>query len=197
MSKVITFSRVFPSYHPRKGQPTYFVEKLWRSLGVNENNLYKFLPFIEAYNEITSDDISNLVKYEDLQSKHHTIRAINPKSKKPRIWKAGDWFTPKVWGDDINPKSGRKGPYHSKQIQFAPDIQIKKVWDIDIEGSDWFVNGKRETPIIGSGFNSELLAANDGLSGDDLFHWFVDSPDFKKNKAFSGQIICWNENIEY
>jgi len=28
MSKVITFSRVFPKYHPKAGQPTYFVEKI-------------------------------------------------------------------------------------------------------------------------------------------------------------------------
>ena len=28
MSKVITFSRYFPSYHPRKGEPTFFVEKI-------------------------------------------------------------------------------------------------------------------------------------------------------------------------
>jgi hypothetical protein len=23
---------VFPAYHPRKGEPTYFVEKIWRSM---------------------------------------------------------------------------------------------------------------------------------------------------------------------
>jgi hypothetical protein len=30
--KVITFSRTYPSYHPKAGQPTYFVEKVWSSL---------------------------------------------------------------------------------------------------------------------------------------------------------------------
>ena len=34
MSRVMTFSRVFPSYHPRKGDPTYFVEAI-----LNANNL--------------------------------------------------------------------------------------------------------------------------------------------------------------
>jgi hypothetical protein len=32
MAKVITFSRFFPAYHPRKGEPTYFVEKIWAHL---------------------------------------------------------------------------------------------------------------------------------------------------------------------
>lgn len=32
MAKVITFSRQFPSYHPKAGQPTYFVEKVLRSV---------------------------------------------------------------------------------------------------------------------------------------------------------------------
>jgi hypothetical protein len=32
MSRVITFSRVFPSYHPRKGEATFFVESVLKSL---------------------------------------------------------------------------------------------------------------------------------------------------------------------
>ena len=36
MSKVIIFSRVFPAYHQKVGQPTYFVEKLWQSILDNE-----------------------------------------------------------------------------------------------------------------------------------------------------------------
>lgn len=35
MSKVITFSRTFPAYHPRKGEPTYFVEKFWTSINAH------------------------------------------------------------------------------------------------------------------------------------------------------------------
>jgi hypothetical protein len=30
--KPILFSRFFPAYHPKKGQPTYFVEKIWAHL---------------------------------------------------------------------------------------------------------------------------------------------------------------------
>lgn len=192
MARVITFSRTFPSYHPKAGQPTYFVEKIVAGLVANDAKGYD-TPLIKSLRDSKLLSISVLNEISSgtyAQYKHHTIRAGHR-------WKVGDWYHPTVWGDDVNPKSGRKGPYHSKMIKFGPLIQIKKLWDLDIEGYDWFVNGKRESPIIGEGFNSELLAANDGLTGDDLYHWFVDSPDFKKKKAFNGQIICHNENIEY
>lgn len=41
MAKVITFSRTFPSYHPKAGQPTYFVEKFYNSL-FSRNNLMDY-----------------------------------------------------------------------------------------------------------------------------------------------------------
>jgi len=41
------------------------------------------------------------------------------------------------------------------------------------------------------------IAKNDGLSSEDLYWWFSRSPDFKKKDGFDGQIICWNENINY
>ena len=33
MAKVITVSQKFPASHPKAGQPTHFVEKIWCSLG--------------------------------------------------------------------------------------------------------------------------------------------------------------------
>lgn len=170
MSRVITFSRVFPSYHPRSGEPTYFVEKVWKSLNVTDN-LHKFLPYIEAYNDITSDTpLDELVELDDLLPKYHTIRAGNR-------WKVGDWFSPRVW-------SGR--PHNSKQIQFAPDIQIKRVMDIRRDDYGIFeVCNYRDMYDK----DLELLARNDGLSADDLWHWI--------KWPMEGQIICWNESIEY
>lgn len=41
------------------------------------------------------------------------------------------------------------------------------------------------------------LARRDGLDTDDFCNWFLCSADFKKQRRFTGQIICWNENIEY
>ena len=67
MSKVITFSREFPKYHPKAGQPTFFVEQIYNSL-LSKNNLM---------------DYSSGVK-------KHTIRKGNR-------WKVGDKFSPRVW----------------------------------------------------------------------------------------------------
>lgn len=66
MSKVLTFSTVFPSYHPLKGQQTYFKEKILKS--------------------IDKDYIDTI----GIQPKHHTIREGNRFEKgeyfSPRIW---------------------------------------------------------------------------------------------------------------
>lgn len=170
MAKVIIFSRTFPSYHPRKGEPTYFVEKILKGLphtGMQEPNGIEI-------------DLGMII---EAHTKYHTIRAGHR-------WKEGDWFSPKVWGDDINPKSGRKGPYHSKQIQFAPDIQIKKVWDFEISGNDgkFFIY---QSPFTSKGIFVNEVANNDGLTVDDFKSWF------RYPNHFDGQIICWNENINY
>lgn len=162
MSRVITFSRVFPSYHPRAGEPTYFIEKIIKSVGIGNYNV-------------------NMEAYNDVQPKHHTIRAGHR-------WKVGDKFSPRVW-------SGK--PYNSKQIQFAPDIEVKKVWDFDITGTDWALDGRLEHALTGEGFDSAQIALNDGLTNYDPYDWLTLSPDFKKSEEFHGQIICWNENINY
>lgn len=175
MSRIITFSRYFPAYHPRKGEPTYFVEGLWESIRNNENinsPQYQFMKFE-----------SDIMRWKQYQPKHHTIRAGNR-------WKVGDKFSPRVW-------SGK--PYNSKQIIIAPDIEIKKVWDIEIVShvgwTEYILNG---TAVY---FNiiqfAERLAANDGLNITDFMDWFNPHQINKKKKVFSGQIICWNENIIY
>lgn len=178
MSKVITFSRTYPSYHPRAGEPTYFVEQIWSGLFSNIPQQYR-QPF-EDYNDYKK---SILWSYRTHGIKHHTIRAGHR-------WKAGDWFSPRVWGDNINPKSGKKGPYHSNQITFAPDIQIKKVWDFDISGHDgkFFIDG---SPFTSRGMLVTEIANNDGLTPEDFKAWF------KHPKPFSGQIICWSDQINY
>lgn len=164
MAKVITFSRVFPSYHPRKGEPTYFVEKIWESI----NDCYFDQLLIEQLN----------FSRHDVGFKHHTIRAGHR-------FKVGDWFSARVW-------SGK--PYQSKQIVIAPDIQIKKIWNFEIKivevdggfASKGFINGVRVSPD-----KLMNIVENDGLELADFLAWF------QFPKPFDGQIICWNENIEY
>lgn len=171
MSKVITFSRVFPAYHPKAGHPTFFIEKILNSFLMGGNTIYT---------EDTGIDFLKSLSREMFNPKHHTIRAGNR-------WKVGDKFSPRVW-------SGK--PYNSKQIIIAPDIEIKKIWDVKVEKEVYYnentgvkvitkisINGAHKTA------NYEPLAKNDGLSLDDLCHWFA--------KPMIGQIICWNENIEY
>jgi hypothetical protein len=143
MSKVITVSRNFPKGHPKAGQPTYFVEKIWRSLSTGKNEVIS-----------TSDDLNNERYYflnRDFNPKHHTIRA-------GKRWKTGDMASLRVW-------SGK--PYNSPQIIIAPDVEIT-VKDISMY-NDWntWIDGKQ---ISQSVFNE--LAQNDGLSPLDLQNWF-------------------------
>lgn len=172
MSRVITFSRTYPSYHPKAGQPTYFIEKFLSSI-LDADHIAQHYRNLEILKSIGGYDITtlDLRPIECFKPKHHTIRAGHR-------WKAGDWFSPRVW-------SGK--PYNSKQVQFAPDIQVKKTWDIEVDGDGciWIVSDTdNEDPII-----LEALAKNVGLTLDDLQAWF--------SKPLVGQIICWNESINY
>lgn len=171
--RVITFSRVFPSYHPRRGECTYFVEKIVGGLVANdvEGCTTELIKSLRDSKLLSISVMNELSKQTYGYYKHHTIRAGHR-------WKVGDWFSPRVW-------SGK--PYNSKQIQFAPDIQVKKVWNIEM-----IKNGYKEfyvDAMAKTGSRICHIAMNDGLTTDDLFWWF--------NKPFTGQIICWNENIDY
>lgn len=169
MSRVITFSRTFPAYHPRKGQSTFFVEKILNSIYWPKS--IHDIP-IEVQNIIT-----DLVLF-DRDVKYHTIRAGNR-------WKEGDCFSPRVW-------SGK--PYKTKQIIIAPDIKIEKVWSFEITptGAECciFIDSfSKPFSLLDS------IARNDGLTRDDFNHWF--STKQIRNNGFKGQIICWNKNIKY
>ena len=174
---VLTFSRKFPAYHPKAGQPTHFVEKLWQSI------------YMEQFEQCTRAqfDFSTLYgagidiyAHDKYQPKHHTIRAGHR-------FKPGDWFSPRVW-------SGQ--PYRNKQIIIAPPIQVKQVWNFEIcDDGRIQIDGKTifDPDFQFAESNKRLIevASNDGLSVTDMLLWF------KHPKPFTGQIICWNENIQY
>lgn len=171
MSRVITFSRFFQKTHPKAGQPTWFVEGILNSL--HPHWLQSDLP-----TEQTKAIVNDFFLLAGDHQKHHTIRAGSR-------WKPGDKFSPRVWGTDVNPKSGRSGPYQSKQITIAPDITIIKTWDFKYDKNGlYLINGSNE------GFNMADVARNDGLSKEDFDAWFWFGGGNKK-KAFTGQIICW------
>lgn len=175
MSRVITFARQFPAYHPRKGESTFFVEKLYKSL---DGRRYNDLP--SGVLQIFNEDFYN----DSTTPKHHTIRAGNR-------WKAGDTFSPRVW-------SGK--PYQSPQITIAPDIEIVKTWDFEIIPALWFDESKfliNGVQITDSKVLKEL-SLNDGLSPQDFAGWFCgENMMDSKRKPFQGQVICWNPDINY
>ena len=160
--KVITFSRFFPTKHPRKGEPTYFVEKIWAGLA-------------DKTDRMQGDVDMDWGEYYNGVPKWHTIRAGNR-------WKVGDFFSPRFW-------SGK--PYASKQSLITEPIEIKKIWNFEIIKDGYCLNGT----LIGLTELTEI-AKNDGLSADDFELWFAIHPSAKNNN-FAGQILCWNEDINY
>jgi hypothetical protein len=182
MAKVITVSRKFPSSHPKAGQPTYFVEKIWNSLG---GVLDEYRSSWENYQDFKK---SILWSYRMRGDKHHTVRL-------GRRWQTGDMASIRTWGEDVNPKSKRSGPYHSKQIVLAPDVEVA-VTNIVIECTGRYFQPMKSTirPDTFTLISSGELAQNDGLSLDDFKDWF--NPKGKKQEI-EAQIICWNKNIKY
>ena len=161
MSRVITFSRVFPVKHSRAGQNTYFMENMQGSLFNTGVDLSKYIN-----NPVTH--FSN--NWWHKTPKSHTIR-------KGHRWKVGDKFSPRVW-------TGK--PYVSKQYQFSDDVEIKKIWEFQIIDTVFYVNGRKLTLT-----ELAVVAINDGLSLFEFIEWF------EHPTPFDGQIICWDENINY
>lgn len=133
--------------------------------------------YVRKYTLIVNDEkpIDSLTRYLSVDPKYHTIRAGHR-------WKVGDKFSPRQW-------SGKA--YRSKQVIIGPDIEIKKTWRVSVINRSIYIEGAPVTT-----YTIERLAINDGLSFADLLHWFM---PLKKNPApdWHGQIICWNEKIEY
>lgn len=176
MSRVITFSTVFPSYHPRKGERTFFIEKIVEGMLA----MGTFEVSDETLALCGRHGAYDYTKYDVEQIKYHTIRA-------GKRWKVGDKFSPRIW-------SGK--PYASKQIIIADDIEIKKIWDFEMKPALWF--DECEFLINNKHISLNQVAKNDGLVLSDFISWFAgENAASSKRKLFIGQIICWNENIEY
>ena len=182
MARAITFSRYFPAHHPKKGQPTLFVEKIWKSFAVRALNEIFYQPMVEDINDLNahlSDYVllsdfrkSLLANYggsNNIEPKKHTIR-------KGKRWKVGDKFSPRVW-------SGK--PYASKQIIIAKDMTLQRVLDIEIDKLGFiYINGDYYSQIM----QCDHLALNDGLEKEDFASWFDGN-----TLPFSGQILIWDD----
>ena len=204
MSKVITFSKTFPKYHPKSGQPTGFVKSILRQQGVLINESYKSLLLKLNTKNLFSGKLSYadiILFFEDLKKedepfydKIHTIRGGSR-------FKKDEKFSPRVWSAK---------PYNSSQIIFFDDIKIKSEWDFKIiteddDGeNDWsFVEflGKQYTAYGYGGYDDKKMveiAKNDGLEIKDFYDWFLTGRTKNQRinnepKIFDGQIICWGD----
>lgn len=168
MAKVITFSRNFPVGHSNAGQPTHFVEKIYKGL-----YLMKSVPkeIQDTFNYSIMNDTSILPKI-------HTIRA-------GKRWKVGDKFSPRVW-------TGK--PYASKQLEISPELTLQTVIDFEIELDKDYICiliGDAVMYEENSTFCTQLealttLAKNDGLSLQDFKDWFKWG-----KQPFKGQLLSW------
>ena len=62
---VITYSRFFPTYHPRKGEPTFFVEKIWKGLYDLPGMSWNVGKYQQKYDSLLGNDqIVNVHQFE-------------------------------------------------------------------------------------------------------------------------------------
>lgn len=193
MAKVITFSKSFPSYHPKKGEPTYFVEKFLKSFDSPELRARVF------DHKAKIGPVSYSI-FDECLPKLHTVRV-------GRRWKAGDYFSPRYWGTNINAKSGRSGPYHSDQIEIMPPQLITRTYDLLLHKHSIptgtteyshveFVKENDKQTLYDDHLG--LIAVNDGLNLEDFKDWTL-TPVRKQNKknVVEAQIICWSNFVDY
>ena len=96
MSKVITFCKEFPKTHCQSGNPTYFAEKLLKSLGI-EFVEKEAVSIAAGFTDLRKDSINDFGAMKDIQiqriselhEKKHTIR-------KGHRFKEGDLFSPPI-----------------------------------------------------------------------------------------------------
>jgi hypothetical protein len=192
MSKVITFSLKFPSYHIECGKPTYFVEQILNHLKIeylDDNYLQKLLILNDKniqLGKLSFEDVETFfIGLKDVQgNKLHTIRGGNR-------FKVNEMFSPRVW-------SGK--PYKSPQIIFWDDIKIENVWDFEISPIQQMLPLDPNTVIsvnhryLYTEIDTEKLrelANNDGLKLSEMLRWF------QYPKPFTGSIICWSNKLKY
>ncbi len=182
-SRITTFSRTFPAYHPRRGESTHFVEGILTQLNIDYTDHHYFIWLIENNPKISERFLDNFFNSlsVNIPPKSHTIRA----HKKPL--KIGEFINPVCWAGV---------PYHKTkegywQIRFCPDIMVQHVQKFNTnEQGSIFVDGKH-FPYFGE------ICKNDGLNGEDFLDWFKIEYDSLNNKPFNGNIIIWNEHVKY
>jgi len=181
MSRIIPFSTRFPAYHPKAGQPTYFVEQILNSLGIPYSGYKQLLQKLnpDLPEKVIDDFINSISKTTITGTKLHTIRGGTR-------WKAGDKFSPRIWISRPYFPNFYEGKRIPSQLIFAPDQEVKKTWPFEATKEEYYLDG---LPLIGKIELVNRIAANDGLHWRELFDWF--------DKPMEGQVICWSETVNY
>lgn len=128
--------------------------------------------FIESiHNSLNLNKADSWIVQSLCTQKHHTIRGGNR-------WRVGDKASLRYW-------TGK--PCNSLQQEFAlvDIVQVMEIAFIPID-EVLIIDGISYSYSNSFKGTVEKLAANDGLSYEDLMNWFG-------NKGIIGQIICWNK----
>jgi len=154
---VLTVSRVFPCTHKRKGEKTYFKDKIEMALGKFECG------------SVIEHDTNTVIEF---WPKLHTIRANkkgtafeNWSKKVKQIQKGEAILSIRYW-------SGK--PYQSKQVEIC---QLDKDSGIGVQKIEFVFSSSEgiNMPIIElvkGIIKPEALSKNDGLSLEDFKEWF-------------------------
>lgn len=170
--------------HHKPGNPTYFVDKVYKSLLLNSKVTTDIAS--DYFNDVISTYLSHnhYVDFKKIIPKHHTIRS-------GQRWKKGDKIHFQQW-------AGK--PYKSKCIQFAPVLECVSVQKISIH---WYEDPPEYHPWVSVDVDNFNQSANAGLDEGSLGRLalndgFNSVEDFLKyfNEDFEGQIIHWT-NLRY
>lgn len=191
MSKIITtFSRKFPTHHPRKGVDTFFCEQIYNSIGINYCKQDELLSSLQKWNPsqpdyILIEFIQSLIPFiSETDQKHHTIR----NGYRAKI---GDQIKPCIW---LFP--GGRFAKGNQMIQFAPLLEIKSIYNFEMDHIGFFSINKRPYLLPEHAAEINQLAKNDGLKMQEFYDWFTTSPGIR-NTEFQGQIRVWNKELKY
>lgn len=179
MARIISITPRFLKNHPKAGQPTFFIEKIWTSL-LKHNTPYQFGTYLDSRSTRFQEQYNNFYNNnpEALKPKHHTIRL-------GRNYKTGQKVALHCWE-----QPGGMYVKGNKSIHFTPDLVVT-VHDIEI-----FIPS--DNPLVlkmklRGEWTSILpeIALNDGLLEKDFKNWFL---VLKQDVIHEAQIICWGAN---
>lgn len=144
-------SKIFPATHPRRGEETFFVEKIQ-----NNENLFFMSATTRALSEV------------EFGVKIHAIRSNYPLWEK-RMKEVQD-------GNAVIELFYWSGnPYRSPQVVFAT---LDENSGCGVQELEFYSNGDGHydimNPTVTGSFDIDvnILSENDGLSFDDFFTWF-------------------------